>query len=395
MKNLLKEAKKIQTEITQYRRYLHQNAEVGFDLPKTAEYVAEQLRSMGYTPKVVGRYALTAEIGRGSPVFLLRADMDGLPIKEQSGEPFACKYGYMHACGHDLHTAMLLGAAKLLKAREKDLKGKVKLLFQPAEEILEGAKNAVENGVLTHPKVDGAMMLHVLTGVPLPMGSVVVAQGVSAPAADFFTLEVQGKGCHGSTPWKGVDASAVGAKILLGLQEITAKEVSFTMPSVLSVGSISAGEAGNVIADKGVLKGTLRTFDEGARAYIKTRIEEIAKYTAKAFRAKAKVKFEGGCHSLLNDEKLSALALQTAKALLGESVFSSAEMGSNEEKGGSEDFAYISREVPSVMLALSAGNNKDGYKYPLHHPKVKFDENALYIGSALYTAIALQFLKNA
>jgi hippurate hydrolase len=290
---------------------------------------------------------------------------------------------------------MLLGAAKLLKAREKDLKGKVKLLFQPAEEILEGAKNAVENGVLNHPKVDGAMMLHVLTGVPLPMGSVVVAQGVSAPAADFFTLEVQGKGCHGSTPWKGVDASAVGAKILLGLQEITAKEVSFTMPSVLSVGSISAGEAGNVIADKGVLKGTLRTFDEGARAYIKTRIEEIAKYTAKAFRAKAKVKFDGGCPSLLNDEKLSALALHTAKALLGESVFSSAEMGSNEEKGGSEDFAYISREVPSVMLALSAGNNKDGYKYPLHHPKVKFDENALCIGSALYTAIALQFLKNA
>lgn len=392
MKNLLKQAKKMQTKLVEYRRYLHQNAEVGFDLPKTTKYIEEQLCSMGYTPKRVGRYALTAEIGKGSPVFLLRADMDGLPIKEQAGESFACKYGHMHACGHDLHAAMLLGSARLLKAREKELKGRVKFLFQPAEEILEGAKNAVENGVLSHPKVDGAMMLHVLTGVPLSVGSVVVAQGVSAPAADFFKVEVQGKGCHGSTPWKGVDASAIAAKILLGLQEITAKEVPFATPSVLSVGNISAGEAGNVIADKGVLKGTLRTFDEGAREYIKMRIEEIAKYTAKAFRAKAKVSFEGGCPSLLNDEKLSALALQTAKELLDQGIFSSAKMGNSEEKGGSEDFAYISREVPSVMLALSAGNSKDGYKYPLHHPNVKFDENALCIGSALYAAVALKFL---
>lgn len=394
MKKLLQEAKKMQSELTAHRRYLHQNAEVEFELPKTVKYIAEQLREMGYAPKEVGRYALSAEIGKGSSCFLLRADMDGLPIKEESGEPFACKKGCMHACGHDMHTTMLLGAAKLLKAREKELKGRVKLLFQPAEEILEGAKSAVENGVLSHPKVDGAMMLHVLTGVPLPTGSVVVAQGVSAPAADFFTVEVQGKGCHGSTPWKGVDGAAVGAKILLGLQEITAKEVSFVTPSVLSVGSILAGGAGNVIADKAVLKGTLRTFDEGVRGHIKARIEEIAKYTAKAFRAKAKIKFDGGCPSLLNDEKLSSLALQTAKALLRENVFSSAEMGNSEEKGGSEDFAYISREVPSVMLALSAGNSKDGYKYPLHHPKARFDENALYIGSALYAAVALKYLEN-
>ena len=394
MKNLLNQAKKLQTDLIEYRRFLHKNAEIGFDLPKTAEYVERQLKNMGYTLKRVGRYALTATIGKGKPVFLLRADMDALAIKEESGLPFACKSGYMHACGHDLHTAMLLGAARLLKEREDKLKGSVKILFQPAEEILQGAKNAVENGVLDNPKISGAMMLHVLTGVPMPTGSVVVAQGVSAPAADFFKIEVQGKGCHGSTPWKGIDASAVGAKILLGLQEITGKEVSFTTPSVLSVGNILAGKAGNVIADKAELKGTLRTFDEGVREYIKMRVEEIAKYTAKAFRAKARTGFEGGCPSLLNDEKLSVLALKTAQELLGDYVYSSAEMGTNEEKGGSEDFAYISREVPSVMLALSAGNNKDGYKYPLHHPKAKFDENALYIGSALYTAMALRFLQN-
>ena len=390
---MLKNAKNLQTELVKHRRYLHENAEIGFDLPKTAEYIKTQLKNIGLMPKEVGRYALTAEIGSGKPAFLLRADMDGLPIKEQSSVPFACKIGHMHACGHDLHATMLLGAAKLLKEREKELKGRVKLLFQPAEEILKGAKSAVENGVLTNPKIDGAMMLHVLTGVPIPTGSVIVAHGVSAPAADFFTVEVQGKGCHGSTPWKGVDASSVAAKILLGLQEITAKEVSFATPSVLSVGNISAGKAGNVIADSGTLKGTLRTFDEGVREYIKTRIEEIAKYTAKAFRAKARVKFEGGCPSLLNDDKLSALALQTAQELLGEGVFSSAEMGNSEEKGGSEDFAYISREVPSVMLALSAGNSKEGYAYPLHHPKARFDESVLCIGSALYAAVALKFLE--
>ena len=376
------------------RRFLHKNAEVGFDLSNTVAYVKTRLEEMGYTPKVVGRCALTATIGRGSSAFLLRADMDGLPIKERSGEPFACKSGRMHACGHDIHTAMLLGAAKLLKMREKELKGSVKLFFQPAEELLAGAKNAVENGVLQNPKISGGMMVHVLTGVPFATGSVVVAQGVSAPAADFFKIEVQGQGCHGSTPWKGIDASAVAAKILLGLQEITAKEVSFSAQSVLSVGCIQAGAAGNVIADKAVLKGTLRSFDEEARAYIKTRINEIAKYTAKAFRAKAKTVFESGCPSLLNDEELSAFALKTTKELLGEKgVFSSAELGQNKETGGSEDFAYISREAPSVMLALAAGDSRKGYDYPLHHPKVKFDENALYIGSALYAAMALRFLE--
>lgn len=393
MKNLLKQAQSLQKELVEYRRYLHENAEIGFDLPKTTEYVKTQLQNMDYAPKMQGRYALTATIGKGNPVFLLRADIDGLPIMEKSGETFACKNGHMHACGHDMHTAMLLGAAKLLKLREKELKGRVKFLFQPAEELLQGAKNAVESGILNNPKISGAMMLHVLTGVPLPIGKVVVAQGVSAPAADFFQIEVQGKGCHGSTPWKGVDASAVGAKILLALQEITAKELSFTTQSVLSVGSILAGTAGNVIADKALLKGTLRTFDEAARGYIKKRIGEIAKYTAKAFNAQAKVEFTSGCPSLINDEKLSALALKTAKELLGEGVFSSTEMGNSEEKGGSEDFAYISREVPSVMIALSAGERGKGYDYPLHHPKVKFDEKALYIGSALYAAMALQYLK--
>ncbi len=394
MKELLKEAKALQGELVQYRRSLHKNAEVGFTLPKTSAYIAEQLRAMGYEPKPCGESGWTATVGKGRRTFLLRADIDGLPIAEKSEESFACKTGCMHACGHDMHAAALLGAARLLKARESRLNGRVKLLFQPAEELLEGAKAVIEQGVLTAPKVDGAMMLHVLTGVPMATGSVVVAHGVSAPAADYFQIQIQGKGCHGSTPWKGVDASSVAAKILLGLQEITAKEISFVTPAVLSVGCVQAGAAGNVIADKASLQGTLRAFDEGVRAQIKKRIQEIAEYTAKAFRAKAKVSYGGGCPSLFNDEKLSALALTAAGELLGKAgVLSSKDMENSGEKGGSEDFAYISREVPSVMLALAAGDSRNGYEYPLHHPKARFDESALCIGGALYAAVALKFLE--
>ncbi len=395
--DILQKAKALEKELIKDRRYLHSHAETGFHLRDTAAYVQKRLQEMGYTPEIYGKGAVVATLGRGRKNFLLRADMDALPIKEETGETFACKNGKMHACGHDMHTTMLLGAASLLKSRERQLSGKVTLLFQPAEEILEGAKNAIEAGVLKDCKAQAAMMLHVMTGVSFPAGTVIVAsEGVSAPAADYFTIRVQGKGCHGSMPWKGKDALTVAARILLGLQEISARELALSQPAVLTVGALKTGEAGNAISDIAELYGTLRAFDEETRAYIKKRVQAIARGIAKAFDATVSVRFPSGCPTLVNDGELSSFAFEKLKELCGEkSVFTSSQLQGEGKKngGGSEDFAYISHEVPSVMLAIAAGETGAGYRYPLHHPKAKFDESALCVGAAAYAHIAEEWLK--
>ncbi len=392
--DILKEAKGIEAELSAWYHELHMRAETGFDLEKTTAYIKRELGKMGYAPKTCGRAGVIADLGEGE-AFLLRADIDALPIRERSGVPFACKAGNMHACGHDMHATMLLGAAKLLKEREGELKGRVRLLFQPAEETLEGAKDVVEAGVLEGVK--GAAMIHVMTNVSLPVGcAVVTSPGVSAPAADFFTVEVKGKSCHGSAPWNGVDALTAASHILIALQELAARELNPGVPAVLTIGQLRGGIAANVIADRAVLKGTLRAFDEDARAFVKKRLEEISKTVAKTFRASAKVVYDSGCPTLVNDQALSELALRAAEEVLGKGkAFASAALGGDtkNKSGGSEDFAYISHEVPSVMLALAAGEPKNGYEYPLHHPKVRFDENALAYGVALHTHLAMERLK--
>ncbi len=397
MEELLKNAKKMQAELILHRRYLHENAECGFALTKTLAYVEKQLKGMGYTPKKCGKAGLIVEVGKGKKGVLLRADMDGLPIAEKSGLSYACKDGNMHACGHDLHTAMLLGAAKLLKANEGRLNGNVRLLFQPAEELLEGAKDCIKAGVLEG--VDHAVMLHVLTALDIPMGEVIVSsEGVSAPAADYFSIEIKGKGCHGSSPWKGIDPLTVAAHILLGLQALSSRELSPMQTAVLTVGSIQTGEAANAISDAALLHGTLRAFDEDVRSFVKGRMETLVKRTAQAFRASARVQYGGGCPTLVNDGELSELAYKAAKGLFGKgAAFTSAELGGDvrQNGGGSEDFAYISHAVPSVMIALSAGERSKGFVYPLHHPKAKFDENALPIGAALYAELAQKLLNKA
>ena len=400
---LLQEAEQIQDHVLRERRALHQMPGTGFDIGDTLAYVRQELTEMELQPTDCGRAGLTALVGGKRPgrVFLLRADMDALPIQEEADVDFASQNGRMHACGHDLHTAMLLGAARLLKAHEDEIDGTVKLMFQPAEEIFEGSHDMIEAGLLEHPKVDAALMIHVMAGMPFPAGTVVVsAPGVSAPAADYFDIKVQGKGCHGSMPNTGVDPLTAAAHILIALQELHARELAMDDRAVLTIGTMNAGTAANVIPDTVTMGGSLRTFDEETRTLLKQRMTEIAQFTAKAFRAEAEVTFGSGCPTLVNDKDLSACCGQYMKELLGQGkAFSVAELnamggGSSSKTAGSEDFAYVSQEVPSLMLALAAGQPEKGYCYPQHHPMAKFDESVLPGGSAVYAWAALRWLQD-
>ena len=401
-KELLQEAESLRDTLLTERRTLHQHPETGFDLRFTKDYVKQELTAMGYAPTDCGKAGLVVLAGEKKPgkVFLIRADMDALPMEEEADVPFAARNGNMHACGHDMHTAMLLGAARLLKAHEEEIRGTIKLMFQPAEEIFEGSHDMIESGVLENPRVDAALMIHVMAGMPFPAGTVVVsAPGVSAPAADYFAIKVQGKGCHGSMPNTGIDPLTAAAHILIALQEIHARELALGDRAVLTIGTMNGGTASNIIPDTVTMGGSLRTFDEETRGFIKERMAEIAQGTASAFRAAAEVTFGSGCPTLVNDKELSVCARSYLKELLGDGkVFSAAELaatggGKASKTAGSEDFAYVSQEVPSIMLALAAGQPEKGYCYAQHNPMVKFDEDVLCGGSAVYAYTALRWLE--
>lgn len=378
---ILEEAKNMTQELITKRRYLHMNAETGFDLTKTLKFVETELINMGYNPIRCGKAGLVATAGgkKKGKVFLIRADMDALPINEESGVDFASNTGCMHACGHDMHTAMMLGAAKILKKHEDEIEGTVKLMFQPAEEIFEGSNNMIENGILNNPTVEAALMIHVMSNTPFKAGTAIVSSpGVSAPAADYFEIKIQGSGCHGSMPNTGVDPINVAAHILIALQEINSRELSVTDKAVLTIGTLNSGNIANVIPDTAVMGGTIRTYNEETREFIKTRIKEITESIAKTFRASAEVIFGSGCPTLVNDKELSKCTFEYTKELLGkEMAFTVEELnsmsgaGQSSKSAGSEDFAYISQKVPSIMIALAAGQPEKGYSYPRTSSKSK------------------------
>ena len=399
---LLQDAKALQDELVIYRRYLHSHPGVGYEIQDTLSYVKNTLSEIGYHPKEYGKAGLIAIIGDSTKgkTILLRADMDALAIPEEANVSYKSTNGNMHACGHDMHTTMLLGAAKLLKKWENRLTGQVILCFQPAEELLEGAKDMIQAGVLNDTSPDAALMIHTTVGMPLESGSVIVCEGgISAPAADYFSLRINGKGCHGAMPQLGVDPITVASYIVTALQELHARELSMFDDAALTFGSIQAGNTPNVIPNFADLTGTLRAYDDTTREYLKKRMDEIAQSIALAFRAKCTLTFTAGCPTLQNDSALSHAISGYMKELLGpQKAFTKSELTSYEKDSktvkstGSEDFAYFSHEVPSIMLALSAGKSSDGYSYPLHHPKVIFDESALYYGSAVYAYSAIRYL---
>ena len=396
--SLYHEAAQIKDAIIANRRYLHQIPELSLDLPQTAAYVEEKLKEMGYEPKRIGDCGVVATIGNGNgKCFLIRADMDALPVVEDADIDFKSTNGNMHACGHDCHAAMLLGAAQLLKNHESEIEGTVKLMFQPAEETMEGAKMMVEGGVLENPHVDAAMGAHVFTAMPMPVGSVaLMGAKMRMAGSDWFTIHITGKGCHGAMPNTGVDPLNVMSHIHIALQAINSRELDPMDNLVLTVGQMHGGQTSNVIPNDAFMSGTIRTLKNETRAMVKARMEAIVASIATAFNAEAKVEWGAGCPVLIQNEALYKEAGSYLKQLDGMMFLDLDQLGySGASSGmGSEDFAYVSNEIPSVFLGVPAGRPDDGYIYPQHHPKARFQEEALPCGAAAYAQVAMEWLKN-
>lgn len=384
--DLMKEAREMKDELVGWRRALHQIPEIGTHLPKTVEFVTERLEEMGIPYEVYEDCScVTATLGNGGKCILLRGDMDGLPIREESGEPFASVNGCMHACGHDFHATSLLGAAKMLKAREKELKGTVKFIFQSAEETFEGAAAAVKHGVMENPKVDAAYASHVFGS--LPTGTVIY--GIREMASVYgFRIRIQGKGTHGSSPETGVDPINVGVHIYLGLQELISREIAASQEATLTIGHFDAGSAANIIPDSAILEGTLRTFDPDVRKYIISRIHEIAESVAKTYRASVSIEVLSDVPTVVCDEAFMHMVENSLREL-DPTIAQSADM----HLMGSEDFAVYSEMVPSMFCAIGAGVEDKSKWTGQHNPKILFNEDALPLSSALYVKVALDWLE--
>ena len=316
-----KDCQALQDEITALRRELHQIPEVGAQLPETAACLSAHLDRLGIpfvrSPRDSG---LIASIQGGLPgrTVALRADMDALPIQEETGLPFSSRRpGVMHACGHDAHAAMLMGAAQVLQKHRKELRGTVRLLFQPAEEQCEGAKVMLEQGALDG--VDAIFGFHIgtLLGADIPSGTVIAPSGCCMAAFDKFTIRVRGRGCHGSTPEKGVDPVNAAAHIVLSLQAITTREISAARSLVLTIGRIQGGDQYNIIPDEVVLEGTIRTLEDGLRQYAARRIGEVAQAAAAVFGASADCTITWGAPPVLNDPTMAELAAGAAAEVVG------------------------------------------------------------------------------
>lgn len=386
-----KQCESLQDSIVTFRRDLHQIPEVGIQLPLTQAYICKVLDGWGLSYTLSATHStLWGDIVGDLPgkTVLLRADMDALPIQEATGLPFASQHdGKMHACGHDAHAAMLLGAIRVLLNNRDKLCGRVRFLFQADEESVSGAKFAVKEGVMEG--VDAAFGCHIgnLLGPAVPSGTLAVKAGNVMASADYLFLTVRGKGCHGSTPEKGVDPITIASHIVINLQEILAREISASQSAALTMGRIRGGDVFNIIPEQVELDGTLRTYAPELRSFILKRIEEIAKSTAAAFRGECDVRVGGGTGAVINDAALTALAQQALAPVAGDG-FLLTEFTPNM---GSEDFSCFQKEAPGVYFFLSSVADERTC-IPHHNPRFDIDESVLWKGSAAFVALTEDFL---
>ena len=388
--NLLEEARSIEPEIVKTRRAIHERPELAYHEEATAKLVARRLESLGIEVKkgVGGTGVLgTLKGKKKGKVVGLRADMDGLPVTELADVDFRSKVdGVMHACGHDTHVAMLLGAARLLTKHRDELHGTIKFLFQPAEEHggRGGAKPMIEDGVMKNPKVDYVFGLHIDSDNK--SGEFGVRGGAIAAAPDRFVVKVIGKGGHGSAPHQTVDPVYIAAQLILAVQGVSGRMIDPVQPFVISIGAVHSGTKENIIPDEAVLEGTIRTLDEATRKRAKAKVREVAKGVARAFGGEAEVEFEADAYPVtVNDVRATEKAIKVLKRIPGTRV------KIQKPILGGEDFSRFLQKAPGTFYFLGTHNPSKGCVYPNHSSKFKVDEDVLKIGAASLAMLAMEF----
>jgi amidohydrolase len=387
--SFLAEAQRLRGELVTWRRDFHMHPELGFEERRSAALIVERLRELGYTVRV--GVAETGVVGllegdEGGATVMIRFDMDALPITEQSQVEYASQNpGVMHACGHDAHMAIGLGVATLMAGRRAEMKGRLKLVFQPDEERGGGAKRMVEEGVLSDPKPDVVLAAHVWS--EKPVGTVDATAGAVMAAAEKWACTVRGRGGHGAMPHQTVDPVVVAAQVVSGLQTVISRNVSPLETAVVSVGTISGGDAFNVIPDEVVMTGTIRTFSPGVRELVVERVRTMAEGVAAACGATAELEFVPLTPALINDEAVTAVVREAAEQVVGPDKVSS-----GERTMGSEDAAFFLREVPGCYFFLGSSNAERGIGAPHHNPGFDIDEDVLPLGVGVMVQAVAHYL---
>jgi amidohydrolase len=401
LETLLADARTMLPDVVAIRRRIHRHPEIGTDLPVTQAVIVEELKRLGLEP-VLGRglSSVTALIegAKPGPTILLRGDMDALPLTEDTGLEFASEIdGAMHACGHDAHVAMLLGAARLLVDRMAELPGRVLLMFQPGEEGYGGAKDMLDEGLLdipmgrTHGPVEAAFAIHI--GTRYPTGSIRLRGGAQMASSDVLRITVEGKGGHASAPHLAVDPITVAAEIVLALQVAVTRGVDPFDPAVITIAKVTAGTTNNIIPETAELFGTIRTVSEETRAAVKERVKALVEGICSAHGATGKLDIEAGYPVTANDDVFAAFVLDVARDLVGREAVEPLKAPIM----GAEDFSYVLQKVPGAMAFLGAvPAGIDPETEPQNHSNlVVFDEEALPVGVALYAAVAVRHLSGA
>lgn len=385
MNKFLKRAQELEASMKSDRHYLHQNAEVGFDLPITTKYVMDRLQEIGLEPKEICKSGVTALIEGKKPgkTYLLRADMDALSMNEENVLEFTSKTNAAHNCGHDMHTAILLGAAQILKENVDELEGNVRLIFQPNEEAFLGSKAMIEAGVLDD--VDVASCMHMM--LDYDASNYACAPGFFSSSCDGFKITVNGKGCHGAMPHLGIDPINVGMSICTAFQQLVSRETPPKETASLTFGQFSGGNTPNIVPDKVVIQGTLRTYNAELRAKLVNRMQTIVKSAGEMYGTTVEYEVLSDVPSIYVNPEM----LEEVKTYLSE-IEGLTLANDNFRITPSDDMAFISEKVPTVYLLLQA-RVKDN-PYPHHNPKVLFDESAMTWGAAMHAQCAFEWLKN-